>query len=49
MRTGIERAFRDDVTRTRRWIRVYGDAEWAARADEAVLADAADAFLAAMP
>jgi predicted nucleotidyltransferase len=49
LRSGIEHAFRDDVTRTRRWIRAYGDDEWATVASEVALIEAADAFLAALP
>ena len=45
----VERIFRHDVTRTRRWIQVYGEAEWAALATEDALIEAADAFAAALP
>lgn len=46
---GLQRAFRDDVTRTRRWLQAYGDPGWAALATEDALADALDTFLAAVP
>lgn len=48
MGRGIEQAFLMEVTRTRRWIVVYGDADWAAQATEDALADAANAILAAI-
>jgi hypothetical protein len=44
MRASVERIFRTDVTRTRRWMQVYGEPEWAAVATEAVLVGIADAF-----
>lgn len=44
MRDVVERIFRQDVTRTRRWIQVYGDAAWASLATEDALIEAADAF-----
>lgn len=49
LRTAVERIFRDDVTRTRRWIQVYGDPRWAAIATEEALVDAADAFRDVLP
>jgi hypothetical protein len=48
LRDGITRAFVDDVTRTRRWLRSYGDPEWAARADEDALVDVGELFVDAI-
>lgn len=45
----VERVFRRDVTRTRRWIQVYGDAAWALLATEEALIEAADAFGMVLP
>jgi hypothetical protein len=44
MRDGIAHAFVDDVTRTRRWLRAYGEPEWAGRADEAALVEVGELF-----
>jgi len=41
---GIERVFRADVTRTRRWIRAYGDAAWVTAMSDEALAEIADTF-----
>lgn len=45
----VERIFRRDVIRTRRWIQVYGDPAWAAAATEDTLAEMADAFRSTLP
>ena len=49
MSTAVERYFRDEVTRTRRWIQTYGDPAWAAQATEQALLDVAADFAAALP
>lgn len=44
MHAGVHRIFGSEVTRTRRWMQVYGQPEWAAVATEAALVGIADAF-----
>ncbi len=44
MYEAVAHCFRDDVTRTRRWILAYGDPAWAAQATEQSLIDAAVDF-----
>lgn len=46
--SAVDRIFRQNVTRTRRWIQVYGDPEWATLASEDALVEAAEAFGAAL-
>lgn len=45
----IERVFRSEVTRTRRWLRVYGEPAWAAQATEDSLTALADEVARALP
>lgn len=44
MNAAVLRIFRTEVTRTRRWMQVYGEPEWAAVATEDALVGIADAF-----
>lgn len=47
-RASIERVFGTDVTRTRRWIQVYGQPDWAAHAHDDALIDIAALFTRAL-
>lgn len=49
VRDAVESTFRDDVTRTRRWIQAYGDPAWLAQTNEAALVDLASDLQAALP
>lgn len=44
MHAGVLRIFRAEVTRTRRWMQVYGEPEWAAVATENALIGISEAF-----
>lgn len=44
MRVGVLRIFGSEVTRTRRWMQVYGEPEWAAAATEDALVGISEAF-----